>query len=93
MFSLRESDLIDLSSKVKIEQWVIALKGASSQQIDKVLASVSKRNAELLREELEAGEPIKKSDREDIREHIASLAKQSIDEGRYNDPQADDEWV
>ncbi|MEH6470181.1 MAG: flagellar motor switch protein FliG [Halopseudomonas sp.] len=60
---------------------VIALKGADTALQEKVFKNMSKRAAELLRDDLEAAPPVKISDVENAQKEILTVARRLADEG------------
>lgn len=64
------------------DQLKIALRGADSDLIDKMLGNMSKRAAELLRDDMEAMGPVKLSEVESAQKEILAIARRLADEGK-----------
>ena len=60
---------------------VIALKGADTTLQEKIFSNMSKRAAELLRDDLEAAPPVKVSDVENAQKEILTVARRLAEEG------------
>jgi flagellar motor switch protein FliG len=83
------ADLMKLDNKglqrvlrdVPGEQLIVALKGAEPEMREKVLANMSARAAETLREDLESRGPVRVSDVEAQQKEILKLVKRLADEG------------
>ncbi len=60
---------------------VVALKGADTALQEKIFKNMSKRAAELLRDDLEAAPPVRVSDVENAQKEILSVARRLADEG------------
>ncbi|WP_421866724.1 flagellar motor switch protein FliG [Motiliproteus sp.] len=60
---------------------VVALKGADTALQEKIFKNMSKRAAELLRDDLEASPPVKLSDVENAQKEILTVARRLADEG------------
>jgi len=67
--------------EINTETLVVALKGAETSLQDKVFNNMSKRAAELLRDDLEAKGPVRVSEVEDAQKEILSVARRLADEG------------
>lgn len=70
-----------LLREVSSESLMLALKGADEGVKEKVFANMSKRAAELLRDDLEAKGPVKISDVEVAQKEILSIARRMSDAG------------
>jgi flagellar motor switch protein FliG len=83
------ADLLKLDNKglqrvlrdVPGEQLVVALKGAEPEMRERVLANMSTRAAETLREDLESRGPVRVSDVEAQQKEILKLVRRLADEG------------
>ena len=64
------------------DKLVLALKGASSDVRDKIFKNMSKRAAELLKDDLETAGPAKLSDVEDAQKEILEVALRLAEEGK-----------
>ncbi|MEH6625191.1 MAG: flagellar motor switch protein FliG [Motiliproteus sp.] len=60
---------------------VVALKGADTALQEKIFKNMSKRAAELLRDDLEASPPVRVSDVENAQKEILSVARRLADDG------------
>lgn len=67
--------------EVSTDVLILALKGADSALQEKVFRNMSKRAAELLRDDLEAKGPVRVSEVEDAQRDILSTARRLADEG------------
>jgi flagellar motor switch protein FliG len=67
--------------EISTDQLVIALKGADATLQEKVFKNMSKRAAELLRDDLEAAPPVRISDVENAQKEILTVARRLADEG------------
>ena len=67
--------------EINTDTLVVALKGAETGLQDKVFKNMSKRAAELLRDDLEAKGPVRVSEVEDAQKEILSVARRLADEG------------
>lgn len=61
---------------------VLALKGADNTLQDKIFRNMSKRAAELLKDDLEAKGPVRVSDVEDAQKEVLTVARRLADEGK-----------
>ncbi|EPJ45988.1 MAG: flagellar motor switch protein G [Osedax symbiont Rs1] len=67
--------------EIQTDQLVIALKGADTSMQEKIFKNMSKRAADLLRDELEAKGPVRMSDVEDAQKEILAIARKLADSG------------
>ncbi|MEH6649260.1 MAG: flagellar motor switch protein FliG [Motiliproteus sp.] len=67
--------------EISTDVLLIALKGADTEMQEKVFKNMSKRAAELLRDDLEASPPVKLSDVENAQKEVLSVARRLADEG------------
>lgn len=72
---------------------VIALKGAEANLKDKFLNNMSKRQADIMRDDLETGGPVKLSDVEDAQRTIIQTVRRLSDEGKVMMPGGTEEFV
>jgi len=70
-----------LLREVSSENLILALKGADSAMREKIFKNMSKRAAELLRDDLEAKGPVKVSDVEGAQKEILTIARRMADAG------------
>ncbi len=73
-----------LLREVSSDSLVIALKGSDEAIRDKIFKNMSKRAAEMLREDLEARGPVKLSDVEVAQKEILSIARRMAEAGELN---------
>lgn len=71
----------------------VALKGADQDMVDLFLGNMSKRQAEMLREELEMSGPVKLSDVEDAQRSIIQTVRRLADEDKVMMPGGGEEFV
>ena len=67
--------------EISTDVLVVALKGAETSLQEKVFKNMSKRAAELLRDDLEAKGPVRVSEVEDAQKEILTTARRLADEG------------
>src|SRR5690606_14706035 len=72
-----QSLLREISSEVLI----LALKGADDELQEKIFANMSKRAGELLRDDLEAKGPVRRSEVEGAQKEILAIARRMADSG------------
>lgn len=70
-----------LLREVSSEVLIVALKGADDELREKIFANMSKRAAELLRDDLEAKGPVKLSEVEGAQKEILAIARRMADAG------------
>ncbi len=70
-----------LLREVSSDILILALKGADEELQEKIFANMSKRAAELLRDDLEAKGPVKVSDVETAQKEILTIARRMADAG------------
>ncbi|KGK41685.1 flagellar motor switch protein FliG [Nitrincola sp. A-D6] len=76
--------------EIQTDQLVVALKGADSQLQEKIFKNMSKRAAELLRDDLEAKGPVRVSEVESAQKEILNVARRLADEGEITLGSSDD---
>lgn len=67
--------------EISTDQLVLALKGAEPSLQEKIFRNMSKRAAELLRDDLEAKGPVRVSEVEDAQKEVLTVARRLADEG------------
>lgn len=83
-----------LLREVQSDNLIIALKGADDAIKEKIFSNMSKRAAEMMREDLEAKGPVRLKDVEDAQKEILSVAKRLADAGEISlGGKGDDEYV
>ncbi|NEV60492.1 flagellar motor switch protein FliG [Thiorhodococcus minor] len=70
-----------LMREISTESLVLALKGAEEELKDKIFRNMSKRAAEMLREDLETKGPVRVSDVETAQKEILAIARRLADSG------------
>ncbi len=78
---LSDRDIQTLLKNVESSQWAMALKGASEELKDKILQNMSKRAADLLREEMEYLGPVRLSNVEQVQQQIVDVVRRLEDAG------------
>lgn len=82
-----------LVGEVPSDLLIVALKGADSELKEKFLSNVSKRQAEIMREDLETGAPVKLSAVEDAQRTIIQTVRRLADEEKLMMPGGGEEFV
>ncbi len=77
-------EIQSLLKNVDNSQWAMALKGASPELKEKILANMSKRAADMLREEMEYLGPVKLSAVEQVQQQIVDIVRRLEDAGELN---------
>lgn len=83
------ADLVDVEDtgiqailrEIQTDTLVLALKGADTELQDKIFKNMSKRAADLLKDDLEAKGPVRVSEVEEAQKEILSTARRLADEG------------
>ena len=70
-----------LLREVSSDLLILALKGADEELQEKIFGNMSKRAAELLRDDLEAKGPVKLTDVESAQKEILIIARRMAEEG------------
>jgi len=81
---LADRDIQTLLKNVESAQWAMALKGASEELKTKVLDNMSKRAADLLREEMDYLGPVRVSDVESMQQQIVDVVRRLEDVGEIS---------
>ncbi len=82
-----------LLREVSSDILIVALKGADDDVKEKILKNMSKRAAEMLRDDLEASGPVKLSEVEDAQREILSVARRMAEAGDIQLGSGGDEYV
>ncbi|SFX22156.1 flagellar motor switch protein FliG [Marinospirillum alkaliphilum] len=90
---LDDKDLQTLLREVKPETLTLALKGAEARVQEKIFKNMSKRAAELLRDDLEAQGPVRVSEVESSQKEILGVARRLAEDGTINLASGGDELV
>lgn len=78
---LGDREIQTLLKNVESSQWAMALKGASEELKEKILHNMSKRAADLLREEMEYLGPVRASNVEQTQQQIVDIVRRLEDAG------------
>ena len=95
------NDLVELDDRaiqallreVSSELLVLALKGADDDLKEKLFRNLSRRAAEMLRDDLDARGPVRVSDVEQAQKEVLSVAKRMADEGQISLGGGGDEFI
>lgn len=90
---LDDKDLQILLREVKPETLTLALKGAEARVQEKIFKNMSKRAAELLRDDLEAQGPVRVSEVESSQKEVLGVARRLAEDGTINLASGGDEMV
>ena len=71
----------ELLREISSEVLILALKGADDELQEKIFKNMSKRAAELLRDDLESKGPVRVSDVETAQKEILTIARRMADSG------------
>ncbi len=82
-----------LLREVSSDILIVALKGADDEVKEKILKNMSKRAAEMLRDDLEASGPVKLSEMEDAQREILGVARRMAEAGDIQLGSGGDEYV
>ncbi len=88
---LSDRDIQTLLKNVESSQWAMALKGASEELKDKILKNMSKRAADLLKEEMEYLGPVRLSNVEQMQQQIVDVIRRLEDMGEITTHAAEEE--
>jgi len=81
LLGLNDRDMQTLLREISSETLLVALRGADEAVRNKILSNMSRRAADLLRDDLEAMPPVKLSDVEAAQKDILSTAKRLAEAG------------
>jgi flagellar motor switch protein FliG len=73
-----------LLREISTDTLVLALKGADDEVSDKIFGNMSKRAAELMRDDLEAMGPVRLSDVESAQKEILTVARRLAESGEIS---------
>lgn len=79
--AIDDRDIQTILREISSESLVLALKGADEELKDKILRNMSKRAAEMLRDDLEAKGPVRLSEVEGAQKEILSVARRLAEAG------------
>lgn len=81
LLEVEDRDIQTILREISSESLILALKGAEDALQEKIFKNMSKRAAEMLRDDLEAKGPVKLSDVEGAQKEILSVARRLADAG------------
>jgi flagellar motor switch protein FliG len=81
VIKLDDKSIQTVLKEVSSDVLIVALKGAQPELKDKILANMSTRAAETLREDLESGGPMRLSEVEAQQKEILKVVRRLADEG------------
>jgi flagellar motor switch protein FliG len=84
LLSVSDRDIQLMLREVNTESLLVALKGADPLVKEKIFVNMSKRAAEMLRDDLEARGPIRLKDAEAAQKEILMVARRLAEEGKIN---------
>ncbi len=93
LISLDKRGFAALLKEVQSDALLVALKTASNELREKVFSSLSKRAAEMLKDDLEVMRPVRLSDVQEAQQAIVSTALQLKSEGKLAIAGAGDDYV
>ncbi len=93
LLGLSDRDIQTLLREIASDQLLVALRGADEAVRHKIMSNMSKRAAELLRDDLEAMPPVKLSQVEEAQKEIMSTAKRLAETGEITLSSKGDELV
>jgi flagellar motor switch protein FliG len=82
-----------LLREVSSENLVVALKGAEEDVQEKILKNMSKRAAEMLRDDLEVKGPVRVSEVEEAQKEILAIARRMAESGEISLGGGGDEFI
>jgi flagellar motor switch protein FliG len=88
---LGDREIQTLLKNVESAQWAMALKGASEELKDKILKNMSKRAADMLKEEMEYLGPVKLSAVEQMQQQIVDVIRRLEDLGEITTHAAEED--
>lgn len=91
--TMNESSLQTVLREIQTGQLLLALRGASGVLKEKIFANMSKRAADILRDDLEASPPARLSEVELAQKDIMSIVKQLADSGAIQLGNGDDDLI
>ena len=93
--NMSDKDIQAVLKNVETQQWAMALKGASQELKERILANMSKRAAQMLQEEMEYLGAVKLSEVESVQQQIVDIVRGLEDLGEISThpDDSDDELV
>lgn len=93
LVDVEDRGIQSLLREISSENLIIALKGAGDDVKEKILKNMSKRAAEMLRDDLESKGPVRLSDVETAQKEILSVARRMAESGEISLGGGGDEFV
>ncbi len=93
LLELDDRGVQTLLREVSSDSLVVALKGASQEMQEKVFRNMSKRAAEMLRDDLETQGPVRLKEVEEAQKSILTIARTLADEGKIMLGSGGDDFV
>lgn len=93
IIGLEDRGMQTLVADIPQDVLLLALKGADKALKEKILNNMSKRQADIMRDDLEAGGPVKLSEVEDSQRKIVQIVRRLADEGKLMLPGSGEEFV
>jgi len=93
IISIDDRGIQTIVAEVPSDVLVVALKGADSELKEKFLGNLSKRQADIMRDDLETGPPVKLSAVEEAQRTIIQTVRRLADEDRVMMPGAGEEFL
>jgi len=84
LIDLDDRSIQSLLREISSENLILALKGADEEIKEKIIKNMSKRAAEMLRDDLEAKGPVRVSDVEAAQKEILSIARRMAESGEIS---------
>ena len=81
LMDVTDRDIQTILREISSESLVLALKGCDEELKEKIFRNMSKRAAEMLRDDLEAKGPVKLSEVEGAQKEILSVARRLAESG------------
>lgn len=88
---LSDRDIQSVLKHVETSQWAVALKGCSEELLEKVLGNLSKRAADMLREEMEYLGSVRLSDVEATQQQVVDVIRRLEDSDELSVQASDEE--
>jgi flagellar motor switch protein FliG len=93
IIGLEDRGMQTLAADIPQDVLLLALKGADKELKEKILNNMSKRQADILRDDLESGGPVKLSEVEDAQRKVVQIVRRLADEGKLMLPGSGEEFV
>jgi flagellar motor switch protein FliG len=93
IIGLEDRGMQTLAADIPQDVLLLALKGADKELKEKILNNMSKRQADILRDDLESGGPVKLSEVEEAQRKVVQIVRRLADEGKLMLPGSGEEFV